>query len=460
MTLSDLRYQASREWMEAEIHAGRPVQHRRQTLSVSLDDLDSVRVSRVEAVLDAIVLNADGTKVTVLDSGIDPNKKFGPAKDKLEPMDAPIVQAIGALPELREPTDDLDEVLTAWEAWLAAYCSKALLAIDALNQERPKGENRVGSEVSWTGIRVSFGPSAETSVTPEDGPRAMRDARAAWAWNRAAHERFSSESVEAAREATIPPSDLSREWIDTLDPEAVAARFLERVRKMHAAAKAHDAARRAQEPNFDAQMAEWASKHGSSRLQLGIEDGYRMNARYLAERLAAEAPGFFAMPAKSAKQGWARRTTSPSEQALRLRRRVETTMTKTAPVIENHPLEVEIMTVTEPPPQMYLADDEPFAESDLPDKTGWPWWYDEENDPYGYDAKPFEAVVVKNWLGRFHLVGGVPDESGVGPAGIWAVPEIRRFHEDGSVEAQDPDSPPPKAAKRKPPRPGEDDIPF
>jgi hypothetical protein len=442
--------------MQAEIFAGNPVRHRRQTFTVSLDELDPERAARVEAILDAVELHKDGTQVTVLDSGIDPERKFGPSADELIPMDFPIVESIGQLPEIETPTDDLDEVLVAWEHWIQAYCGSALAAIDELNRERPKGQNPFKKEISWGGIRVDFGPGAETAVQPDDGPKAMQDARAAWAWTWAAGRRFSTESVEAAREATFPATSVSREWIETLSREEVSARFLEVTKRMHAAAKAYDKAQASREPDFDAEMASWAVKRGSVRLQLGIEDGYRMNARYLAERLAAEAPGFFAMPAKSANKDWARQTTSPSEEALRLRRLVEKAMRQSAPDSSSDQVSVEIMTVTEPPPQLYFAD----GETDLPDSQGWPWWYGENNQPFGYGAKPFEAVVVRNWLGRFHLIGAVPDDFGRGPAGIWAVPQISQFREDGSVETQDPDQTARNAAKRKPPSPGEDEIPF
>lgn len=459
MIPSALGYQVSREWMEAEILAGRPIQHRRQTLSVDLEDLENEQAQRVEAVLDAVQVNPDSGRVTVLDSGIDPEKKFGP-EDKRVPMDTSIIQVIGRLPELPKPTDDLHEVLTAWEEWLDRYCSEALQVIETLNLECPKGENSLGKEIQWGGIRIALGPAVETVVKPEDGSKAMQNARAAWAWTWAAKDRFGRESVEAAKEATTLPTDVGRKWVEVPDREQVAQFFHERAKKMHATAKAHDAARRDREPDFDAEMVKWASKKGSTRLQLGIEDGYRMNARYLAERLAVEAPGFFAMPANSAKKDWARRTASPSEQALRLRRHVEAAIRKAASESPEGPPDVEILTVTEPPPQMYLAHGDDFADTDLPSKEGWPWWYDENNSPYGYDAKPFEAIVVKNWLGRFHLVGAVSNEAGIGPAGIWAVPQLGHFEDDGSVHPQNPDDPPPKAAKRKPPRPGEDDIPF
>lgn len=471
MTPSDLRYQASREWMEAEIHAGRPVQHRRQSLSVDPSALDPELAIRVEAIIDGVLVKPDSKRVTVLDSGVDPESRYGPSDKELVPMDEPIVQAIGELPELPEPTEDLEAVVIAWEEWLRRYCDEALKVIDRLNVDQPKvgkGPKPRERTIGWDAVRIYLGPGLETSVGPDDGPKAMCAARAAWEWSRAARERFSIQSVMAAQEATAPVQEESQQWMETLGAEEIAECFLERVKRMYAAAKAHDAARRAQVPDFDVEMARWASEHGSDRLQLGVEDGYRMNARYLTERLAKEAPGFYAMPINAVKDGWARRTGSPSEEALRLRRRVEAVIHRSAPANFDGPPIIEIVTVVEPPPQIYLAHVEGsgFGDdtrvTDLPSKDGWPWFYDEDGEAFGYDAKPFEAVVVQRWLGRFHLIGAVAGSSGIGPAGIWAVPEAQHFHEDGSVDSQDPDAPTSKAAKRKPPNPGggDDDIPF
>lgn len=465
MTPSDLRYQVSREWLEAEILAGRPISHRRHSLTVDLDSLEPEHANRLEAIVDGVIFRADSERATVLDSGIDPTRRYGPSDDKLVAMDEPVVHAVGELPEISSPTDDLDVLLKAWEDWKAAYCAESLNAIDALNQDLPDGKNPFGRKISWGGIRVPFGPGSETTIRPEDGSRAMRDARAAWEWAWAAQQRFGEESVAAAKEATTPALAVSQAWIEAGGPEEIAQHFLECAKKMHAAAKAHDCARRGQIPDFDSEMERWAAECGSNRLQLGIEDGYRMNSRYMAERIAAEAPGFFAMPVNSVKDHWARRASSPSEQALRLRRRVQAVIETSAPLNFDGKPSVEILTVIEPPAQMYLAHQQRDAQgnlrlTDFPSKKGWPWFYDEDGNAFGYLANSFEAVVVKNWLGRFHLIGAVADEGGHGPSGIWAVPEIDRFHDDGTVNPQDPDAPEPKAAKRKPPNPGEDEIPF
>ena len=471
MTPSELRYQASRQWMEAEILAGRPVQNRWQSLSVDPSSLEPDLAVRVEAILDGVLFSAvgaEGERPFVLDSGIDPNRSYGNSEDGFTCMDDPVIESVGELPELAEPTNDVEAVVSAWEGWQERYCLEAVEVIDRLNAERPAGKTAKPFEkdIRWAGTRIQFGTGPETTISPDDGAKGVRAARAAWAWKRAAKSRFSSESVAAAEEATTPPAGQIEAWIQDLSPEDLATLFLSWSKKMYVAAKAHNAARGDSEFDFDAEMRRWAFDRGSERLRLGIEDGYRMNSRYLTERLSAEAPGFYALPASAVKETWSRRTASPSEPALRLRRRVEAAMRKSAPKSLGGLPEVEILTVLEPPPQMYLAHEELTAFgktqiSDFPAKESWPWYFDEDGAAFGYDAKPFEAVVVKDWLSRFHLIGAVADESGACPAGIWAVPEMDRFHEDGTVDPQDPDAPPALAAKRKPPRPEEvDDIPF
>jgi hypothetical protein len=126
----------------------------------------------------------------------------------------------------------------------------------------------------------------------------------------------------------------------------------------------------------------------------------------------------------------------------------------------------EIVRVRRPPHEVYLSDPGIETEfgivgSGLPSRDGWPWSLDPSGDPVGGEPRPFEAVIVKEWLGRFHLVGAVNDEVKGAPPGIWAVPDVEDFRLDGSVVAHDPDEAMPERAKRKPPEQGsEDDIPF
>lgn len=467
MSLVELRYLASREWMESEILAGRAVSDRRQSLTVEIDDLDSRLAERVEAIDDgALFFELGGeTRVCVLDSGVDPEISFGPDRDSLVPFDKPIVDKIGPLPELPGPTEDVAEVADAWEEWDKRYREVALSEMERLSADPPAVGQAFGGETRHWGTRLLlFGNGYKPEIELKDGITAIRDARAGTLWKWAAERRFSAEALVAAKEATmISPSEV-RSLLAAQEPAEMARTYLIHRRKLHRTAKAFDAAR-SKAPAFDAEMKDWADKQGSERLRLGLEDGYRMNSRYLAERIAAEAPGMFAMPANSTPSDWASRATSPSRAALLLRRRIEAAMKKSAPLGSGEEPEVDIMIVKKPPHEIYLAD--PGVEvghnqvvgRDLPSREGWPWFVGQAG-PVHVAPTPFEAVVVKNWLGRFHLIGAVKDDA-ESAKGIWATPDIERYGEDGTVAAMDPDDPAPSAAKRKPPDPQEaDDIPF
>jgi len=435
-----------------------------QVLPVNLNDADPSLADRIEIVRDAVTLVKVGAKrhVCVLDSGIDPELSFGPSKKKLVRFDKPIVDAIGSLPELPTPTDDVEEVVGAWERWLEQYKAEGLKVIERLNLDPPKAgqEDQFESPINWGDIEISFGKGLSTEITPDAGATAVRDARAGQLWSWSASQRFSSDSVSAAEEAVASSPAQVRSWLEDLTPEEVAARFVEEEKKIYIAAKAHDVARSAVVPSFETEMMRWAEERGSARLRLGIEDGYRMNARYLAERIAAEAPGMHAMPVRSAPADWAGKAASPSEAALRLRRRVAAAMQRNAPSNADGCPETEIMVVRRPPHEIYLADSGVQTETgivgnDLPSRKGWLWDVDEDGEIADLGPKFVEAVVVKHWLGRFHLIGVVHGEA----LGIWAVPNPEHFGEDGSVVAQSPDDSPPDAARRKPPE-GADEIPF
>jgi hypothetical protein len=469
MSPIELRYLASRQWMESEILAGRVIQHRVQTLVVDLSELDQPLVERIEAIRDAVMITTVRKRrsVCVLDSGIDPDLRFGATKEQIAPIDAPIVEAIGTLPELPIPTEDVGEIVQAWEDWVEGYVAEGLKVIEGLNENPPAVGDDGFLDVAWEGVTISFGDGLAAEITPEDGALAVRDARAGRLWNWAAAKRFSSESVAAAREAVAVPPSESRFWLAELEPKDLATRFVERSRKRYSAAKAHHSARSAKVPDFETEMRRWAAECGSDRLRLGLEDGYRMNARYLAERIAAEAPGMYAMSVSSAKEDWATKAASPTAPALKLRRRIAAAMARNAPPNLDGTPETEIVVVKKPPHEIYRADPGFETESgvigtDLPSRDGWPWVVDPYDDPVARDPRPFEAVVVKHWLGRFHLIGAVADEQRGGPPGIWAVPDMDDYLEDGTVLAKDPDEFSPPRAKRKPPEPAgkESDIPF
>jgi len=458
MTSRALRYQASRAWMEEEILAGRPVRHRRHLLEFDPEELDSDLAARAERIFDGAIYLESVRRHRVLDSGIDPELSLGPDNDQLVPMDAPVVVAIGELPELERPTDDPDAVIGAWEGWLERYVALATSAIEATVLTPPRMVRKhTGNRTNWGALQLSFGPGLEFRVSLADGAEAMQVALSGSAWLRRAEQLFDAESVAAATEATSPERLVAFRWIEAGE---APDRFQVWAKRLYAAAKAHDGALRCEVLDFEVEMERWAAEYGSQRLQLGIDDGYRMNSRYLAERLAKEAPGFYAMPVKLATKGWAAKATSPSEPALRLRRLIAETVARSAPENIGGRPEVEIMIITRPPHQMYWAERGEGYAAELPSRAGWPWQDTFEDGLIGADPVPFEAVVVKNWLGRFHLLGAVAGEERRDVPGIWAVPDPDRYHEDGSVDPEDPDEPTPPKAKRKPPVSPADEIPF
>lgn len=135
---------------------------------------------------------------------------------------------------------------------------------------------------------------------------------------------------------------------------------------------------------FAKEMRRWAKTHGSRRLQMGMEDGYRMVGVYLSERLAIEAPGFYAwLPDEHVT--WKDRT-GPTEEALLLRRDVLTR--KPCPVPDE---DIEIVWFKQLPSGMY---DSEMHEGD----------------------NGCEAIVIPEYLNRYTLIGVVSsDEAPVSP---------------------------------------------
>lgn len=462
MTPRALRYQASRDWMEQQLLAGRPLNHRRQILEIDGMKLSDELRGRLEHLLDAASYLDELNRVSVLDSGIDPVVSFGPDKETLTPMDERVVSNVGSLPELSKPTEDAAAVIDAWERWIGLYREAALETMEYYVNNPPKfGWNaRTKRQAYMSGVVLEL-QGFELEITRSDGAQAMQDVHAGLAWVRRANKLFSGESVGAAREATGPAREEVQEWYSGSSQDFAKGYWLW-ARRFFAAAKAHDRALNSELLGFDEEMERWANEHGSERLRLGIADGYRMNARYLTERLAAEAPGFYAMPTRSATESWAKRANSPSENALRMRRAVEAAISKSAPATLEGPVKVEIYDVTDPPVEIFIARGGRDEMADLPHPRGWNWSPDDFGGTTGRGPDPFEAVVVGNWLGRFTLIGAVRGDDGEGPPWIWAVPEPERFHDDGMVEGEDPDADRPQRAKRKPPGPvgGDNDIPF
>jgi len=449
--------------MQERILAGQPLSNRKQSIDIDLDELPADQRHRAAAVLDTLALDLL-PQVVVLDSGIDPDFRHGDKEDDLESMTEAVERLVGACPELPEPTDDPIEVIAAYEVWIEGYIAEGLSYFELLDRWGPMESRGLFFEAPDPRV-LTLATGVTFKIEDQHGAKAVRDAFAAHLRAEYLGRAFDEASVQAAVEATSTSATRARALIEEHTPDEIAACHLRRVKKRMEIARAHHRARRAAAPSFETEMRRWAKKWGSDRLEMGITDGYRMNARYLAERIAAEAPGFYAMPVQQAAKHWAVRAGSPTEEALRLRRRVDAAMTKSAPTtIEGKPL-VEIMIVRSPPQEMYLADEgqghyDEVLGADFPDRRGWPWHVDDYGEITADSPTPFEAVVIKNWLGRFHLIGAVRDESGFAPSGIWAAPEVGVYGEDGQVEPQHPDTPGPKRAKRKPTSGADDDIPF
>lgn len=462
----ELSYLASREWLETEMLSGQRVRSRHQRLSVDLESVPDETSKRISAILDETGLSEDSQKVEVFDSGVNPWITYVWNDGRKLKMDEPILLAIGALPELTKPTDHIESVLAAWEDWLASYKTIALEVIEGLQTDQPAHHLKADWSHEFDALPsfdITFGDGMTTTIDWSMDPECIRDALAGSAWLRAAKKRFPSSSFDAAAEATSLPPNKWISQIKELPPSEQATHYLRQKKRLFLAAKAHDRAVRSSVFSFEAEMRKWASDHGSERLQLGIEDGYRMNARYLAERLAKEAPGFYAMAAQSAESGWASKASSPSEEALRLRRAVQIALDAHAPSNVDGIPEAEIVVVKSPPHQIYLAESNSRFPSDagLPARDGWPWWTDQHENVIGGDPIPFEAVVVRNWLGRFHLIGAV-DSPGSRSKMIWAIPDLEDFGPLGNITPSNPDAEPPNAARIKPPKPdnNDDDIPF
>jgi hypothetical protein len=461
-----LPYDASRAWMERRILAGEPLVDRRHVLEIDTEALDKAMRDRVIAILSAVAQDELPERAVVLDSGVDPDALFGVEAGEDDAgttlfftrrLNEPIEDAIGRLPEVDEPTDDVGTVVAAWESWIERYLAEALALFSRWNEAPPDKVEGPGFESGrWHTLTLHVGHGITSYVPVSAGPKVARDALAAGLRMRYIERVFDPESVSAAREATLPGAAVLNRELQELGPDEIAACQLRRSRKQYEVGRAHHIARHKAIPDFDRDMRTWARAYGSRRLQIGIEDGYRMHALYLGERIAREAPGFYALPIGSAQERWASTAASPSENALILRRRVAASLERFAEDESIVRPAVKIVRVIHPPHQMYHRGHDGYP------VAGWTW-YGDEDGPQWAAPDPFEAVVVFAWLGRYHLVGAVRLPSGDSPPGIWATPDPAAYSDDGTVTPISLDDPAPAYARLKPPSAAsasDDDIPF
>jgi hypothetical protein len=431
----ELTYLVDREWFEREVLAGRDAE-RIHKIRFRPDDLDEDFAKQALKIEDSIVTDQPG-RIEVHGTGINPRAE-DPDADEISPtreetMDGPIISQIGWLPELPEPTVDPEAVIVAWEEWLNAYRGASL---DALRQwaERwhpgdAEGESR-GNESWWRvtlPYRVDDGDGDRVRSITFDGLRDLElFQRVRSAKSRLDH----AGRLTTLDDGIVADQALGSELVvdnETFfvgakpeDREALVEsyeRFAERWRRVALAAKENRLRRKGA---FDRGMREWADEYGSERLRLGLEDGYRMTAVYLEERLGSEFPGFYAWSEPDPERHWNPRV-GPTETALIGRRQVQESLESSG-----SSLKAEVVWMTDPPKEMR----ESWWDAD---------WVDDDN------VGPCEVIIVRGWLDRYTLVGPVSSDEAPIPKGYTWEPVF------GSrpVETSDFES-----------GGGEDDIPF
>ncbi len=408
-----------------------------QSITVELDMLgdDSLR-DRAKA----LFLNVDtrhfartGT-VEVMSSGVEVCTEKR-ADGRTIRMPAPIVLKIGSLPVLPTPVTDPVQLIEAYEPWIAAYVELAPVAIadwltawatDADPDEDgcyPNGAT-AGTFTTTMFLRAN-GRERHVEVDGRfDDPEHFRRVRAAYALYHFAANTVSDEDWKFALTIVGRGAELSEDWAETGDETIVAyEKYAERVA---AVAFARSWNRQRGKGGFDLETRRWAAAHGSERLRIGLEDGYRMVPVYLKERIGAEVPGFYAyLPKDDDDVMWQPRT-GPSEAALLWRRFVQTELDEHCPPSQPAP-RAEIVWMRTPPDEMV---DQALL-------------YDVDYQGYQHpvDMEPFEAIAVPGWLGRYTLLAGVYSPEFPPPA--YAKPEFVLRPSDYKV-ASVPEPPDPK----------------
>lgn len=153
-------------------------------------------------------------------------------------------------------------------------------------------------------------------------------------------------------------------WLDQNEKEEDEAR--------QEKAEAEEAEKAAAEV-FREAMREWVPEHGSRRLKLATEGGYRIYTSYAIERAEKELPGFWVDTAEDCE--WGERV-DPTEEALILEEETRKRLQEVDPE-----LKASIVWLTETP----RALDDEIEEEDLE-----------------FEAQ--EAILVEGYLGRYRLV--------------------------------------------------------
>lgn len=422
-----LPYVLSSVFLEHEALRGHFPQ-RNQLAELVVAELSDGDAERVLAIRAALAWLGSDRSPLVLDTGLD-DAAVTADDGSVERLVNTIHQEIGVLPTLNQivagsPAELLDE----YERWIRRYRELAPRALQEWvarwAQDEPvtipqlkRGINPFSWRVPIAVLVRTDGREEQFLVEGRADFNLFRRARAATVRRRVAKAAVGSGSWAKALEIVEP-----RVWVHTShDPvKRVVTDFEHVTERLTRVALAHHHQKLVADRRFADDMAAWADRSGSEQLKMGLADGYRMTSIYLDERIAREAPGFYATRTTSTKLLGKPRT-GPSEAALRLRRAVQARLDDNATSGPERYDAVIRWVSCEEVPAALLDDDDHHAE-------------DEE----------IEAIVIGGWLGRYQLIGLVEPDGG---RPWW----VRRTLDPNAYGLGAPPSAP---------APADDDIPF
>lgn len=376
------------DWLEAKILAGADPDHLQQVV-IKLDSLDADFRLRAEELSEKIALDRGKEIVEVHESGIDPGSRIPLKGGKPFSPHAWITQRIGKVPTVDDPEDPIS-VIIGYEVWVAQYTRLAHHLIENPTENLPT--------ISWVTGRGGSVPYAVKGQTGDEewiltGLEPGAEIRRLLACDqRYEHaERLLGEvGIPEAFEICGTRPVLARKPKVFADVLAAEEEWSIRLLRLARAIISNRQARRA---GFDREMLRWIDDKGSDRLKMGIEDGFEMTPAYLEERLWTEFPGCIARPWAPGDKPWWKERSSPSDTALKLRRKVQERLAEYAsPGFPELRADIGYM---------HGFDDVEFCNPMLE-------WDNPFEDPP--PSKPgYEVIVVPGWLGRHVLAGVVPD---------------------------------------------------
>lgn len=435
-------YRVGRSWLAQEYLAGRTPPARREFL-LDPSALDGQIADRCLNVVKALCSDDFGPFIYVHGTGID-GSCFEESNQLPEPvfsrLDDPIRAVIGDCPEITEPTEDAEKIISAYERWIDDYRQHAPAALSAWSKRFAKyldDYGQVDPEMGARGLsrdqlevvisyRVEGQPEVQhATVSAQKDLSAFQQARSAWVRHSHARRNVRDETVHATSYVLGEHPTLPARTFNVSDLVEAYERWAQ---EWESVALAHHWALKEAEVSFEDEMAQWAEEMGSERLKLGLADGFRMTRVYLEERISYEAPGFYALFEEEGKKPIWRPRNGPTEHALQMRRWVQDRLAARAP----HADQIPKVTIGWIPSE------------DLPSEmVDW-----DLADDYYQPPESFEAIVVPGWLGRYTLIGPIGTQEQPAPE------HLKNVLRDADY---DPDFVPP------PPGGGsaaDDDVPF